>query len=132
MQFFLDARSGVPLYVQLKDQIKYQIASGKLAPGIQLPTVRQLAVELRINPNTVAKVYAELEADGVLVTQRGRGTFVAEAVPPRDLDELRQLKLRPLVQRCLTEGLSLGFSISDVRKAIEEELEAWEKHEYDS
>lgn len=128
MQFSLDPKSGVPIYVQLKDQIKYQVASRGLQPGVQLPTVRQLAVDLRVNPNTVARVYAELEAEGLLTTQRGKGTFVAAKALTERVDHARQQKLKSSIQRCLAECHSLGFSIADVRRAIEEEMEEWEQN----
>src|SRR3984957_8464613 len=77
IQFTLDPKSGVPIYRQIQDQIRYGIGSGKLLPGEQLPTVRALAVELSVNPNTVIKAYTELERSGVLTTEQGSGTFVA-------------------------------------------------------
>ena len=83
--FTLNTKSGVPIYRQIQDLIRYGIASGKLRPGEQLPTVRALAVELSVNPNTVIKAYTELERQGVLTTEQGSGTFVAPApaVTPR-------------------------------------------------
>src|SRR5215831_5478355 len=75
--FKLDPRSGVPIYRQIQDQVRYGIASGLLSPGEQLPTVRALAVELSVNPNTVIKAYSELEREGVLTSEQGSGTFVA-------------------------------------------------------
>jgi GntR family transcriptional regulator len=100
----------MPLYAQLERAIRMAIATGRLRPGDKLPTVRQLAVELRINANTVAKVYGELERAGMLNTRRGVGTFVEEADNPvasRDECE-RQLAL--LADRYLGEALDLGFS----------------------
>ena len=103
-----------PLYAQLERSIRFAIATGKLAIGDQLPTVRQLAVDLRINANTVAKVYAELERVGVLGTRRGVGTFVsarpAEAASRRD----RERHLRELAEHFITETHTRGFSIDDV------------------
>src|SRR5262249_60574627 len=75
--FKLNPKSGVPIYRQIQDQVRYGIASGRLRPGEQLPTVRGLAVELQVNPNTVIKAYTELERQGVLTTEQGSGTFVA-------------------------------------------------------
>src|SRR5262249_36204508 len=94
--FSLNPNSGVPIYRQIQDQIRYGIASGRLQPGEQLPTVRALAVDLSVNPNTVIKAYTELERQGVLTTEQGSGTFVAPlpavALAPKD----RQAKLRAL------------------------------------
>src|SRR5580692_796869 len=90
--FRLDQHSGVPVYRQLIDQIQGGMASGTLAAGTQLPTVRQVAVDLAINPNTVLRAYRELEIRGVLDTQQGTGTFISERKPKRD-DVERDRKL---------------------------------------
>ena len=84
MQFAIDTKSGVPFYRQIIEQTKFAIASGDLAPGDRLPTVRQLAVDLSVNPNTVIRAYRELEIEGVLNTQQGSGTFVSEKRPEVD------------------------------------------------
>ena len=81
--FALDPKSGVPIYRQIQDQIRYGIASGLLEAGEQLPTVRALAVELSVNPNTVIKAYSELEREGMLTTEQGTGTFVAHTCQRR-------------------------------------------------
>jgi GntR family transcriptional regulator len=113
--FHIDAKHPTPLYHQLERSIKFAIATGKLRIGDQLPTVRQLAVELRINANTVAKVYAELERSGVLETRRGVGTFVQErpaesAFSRRDRDR----NLRELADHFIAETHTRGFSIDEV------------------
>jgi len=104
----------MPLYAQLTRAIQFAIATGRLRPGEQLPTVRQLAVELRVNANTVAKVYAELERTGVLETRRGVGTFVCarhfEATSRQDHQE----ELHELVDRFLAEAGAMGFSLDDL------------------
>ena len=82
IEFKLDSKSGVPIYRQIMDQVRHGIASGRLRPGEQLPTVRALAVELAVNPNTVIKAYSLLEQQGVLTTEQGSGTFVSEASKP--------------------------------------------------
>lgn len=93
MEFKLDTQSGVPFYRQIVDQIRYGIASGRLAPGEQLPTVRDLAVRLEINPNTIRKAYSELEILGILDTQQGTGTFVGgRAVNIKPDEKQRMLK----------------------------------------
>ena len=117
--FHIDPSDPMPLYAQLERAIRLAIATEKLSAGDQLPTVRQLAVELRINANTVAKVYAELERAGIVETRRGVGTFVRaqhiEAVQGSD----RKRELRLLTDRFLAEAESLGFSLDDVIHHLE-------------
>src|SRR5919204_3531084 len=96
MTFKLVPRSGVPIYRQIQDQIRYGVASGLLTAGEQLPTVRALAVELSVNPNTVIKAYSELEREGVLTTEQGSGTFVAAQPSITLSQENRQAKLESL------------------------------------
>ena len=112
--FSLSPSHPMPLYAQLTRAIQFAIATGRLRIGEQLPTVRQLAVELRINANTVAKVYAELERSGVLETRRGVGTFVsARHFAARQRDE-HEKHLTELVDRFLEEAAAMGFSLDDV------------------
>ncbi len=117
--FQVDANHPTPLYHQLERSIRFAIATGRLQIGHQLPTVRQLAVELRINANTVARVYAELERAGVVETRRGVGTFVTarphEAASRRD----RGRRLRELADHFITETHHRGFSIDDVIEHLE-------------
>ncbi len=115
----LDSADRTPIHAQLERGIKAAIAAGRLPVGEQLPTVRQLAVELRVNANTVAKVYAHLEREGVLETRRGVGTFVAaRSAAPRD-QELRRAELRRLVDRFLAELSSHGFRVEDAMPEID-------------
>ena len=119
MKFAIDPRSGVPLYRQLIEQVKSSIARGGLRPGDQLPTVRQLAVELSINPNTVAKAYRELEIQGVLATQQGTGTFVSERpAKPRNVDRDRELD--ELCSAWLARAAERGFTARHVVDWFEE------------
>ena len=118
--FHVDTKHPTPLYHQLERSIKFAIATGKLRIGDQLPTVRQLAVELKINANTVAKVYAELEKSGVLQTRRGVGTFVHDrpaevAFNRRD----RERHLREMTDHFIAETHSRGFSIDEVIEHLE-------------
>lgn len=117
--FHVDTRHPTPLYHQLERSIRFAIATGKLSIGDQLPTVRQLAVDLRINANTVAKVYTELERSGVVETRRGVGTFVTarpnEAASRRD----REKRLRELADHFVSETHKHGFSIEDVIEHLE-------------
>src|SRR5947208_9999828 len=123
--FKLDPRSGVPIYRQIQDQIRYGIASGLLNLGEQLPTVRSLAVELSVNPNTVIKAYTELERAGVLTTEQGSGTFVsgsAARTAPTGSD--RQTKLEALCGEFLSHAAQYGFSADDVVAGIRTLLES--------
>ena len=115
----LDGRSGVPVYLQIIDQVMGGIAAGALRPGNQLPTVRQLAVDLAINPNTVIRAYRELEIRGVLETQQGTGTFISQKKIPRD-DSERQRRLNQLVGEFLARAGSAGFTVEEVVEALED------------
>jgi GntR family transcriptional regulator len=118
-RFRLDLASGVPAYRQIIDQILGAIASGKLSGGDQLPTVRQMAVDLEINPNTVVRAYRELEIRGVLSTQQGTGTFVTrERVKPDEAE--RQRQLTQLVGECMAKAGDAGFSVQEVIERLEE------------
>src|SRR6478752_10318228 len=114
----IDARDAMPLHAQLERSIRVAIASHWLNPGDQLPTVRQLAVSLRINANTVAKVYTHLERTGALETRRGVGTFVAEAAAPVAArhQEARDAELRDIAMRALADASAHGFPAADVRR----------------
>ena len=124
--FNIDARDPTPLHAQLGRAVRFAIATGRLAVGDQLPTVRQLAVELRINANTVAKVYAELERAGVVETRRGVGTFVRTQGEPRRLtaraaarhDAEREHRLRRLAERFFADAHALGFSPAEVSELL--------------
>ena len=112
--FSLSPSHPMPLYAQLTRAIRFAIATGRLRVGEQLPTVRQLAVDLRVNANTVAKVYAELERSGILETRRGVGTFVsARHLTPVHRDE-HEKHLTELVDRFLEEASAMGFAIDDL------------------
>ncbi len=114
----IDSRDPTPIYAQLERGLRAAIATGRLRPGDQLPTVRQLAVELMVNANTVARVYAELERSGVIDTRRGVGSFVtatpAQAHPPRE----RERRLRAFVTRVLADADAAGFTRDDVVAAL--------------
>src|SRR5438093_4475354 len=112
--FHIDPNHPTPLYAQLERSIRFAIATGKLGIGEQLPTVRQLAVDLRINANTVAKVYAELERTGILETQRGVGTFVCARHFEAGESRSRESHLRDFTDRFIAEAGALGFSLDDL------------------
>src|SRR5213082_318681 len=111
----VDPADPTPIYAQLERALRAAIASGRLRPGNQLPTVRQLAVDLRVNANTVARVYADLERAGVLETRRGVGSFISAAGPAeaRPAQE-RSRRLRAFVTRVLADADAAGFTIADV------------------
>src|SRR5438874_5342664 len=109
----IDAKKPMPIYAQLEQGIRGLISRGKLAEGDQLPTVRQMAVELKINANTVAKVYAELESVGILATKRGVGTFVVKPDAKASTRD-RKKELASLSEKFITDSLSLGFSFEDI------------------
>src|SRR5437868_8018378 len=110
INFLLDANSGVPIYRQIQDQIRYAIALQRLRPGEQLPTVRALAVDLAVNPNTVIKAYSELEREGVLTTEQGSGTFVAPTPAVTLAAEDQEAKLKTLCVEFLSHAARYGFS----------------------
>jgi len=113
----IDGKSGVPFYRQIIEQVKFAIARGDLAPGDRLPTVRQLAVDLSINPNTVIRAYRELEIEGVLETQQGSGTFVGQREP--QVDELeRQRMLDQILTELLARASGYGFSLDEVLEGL--------------
>ena len=112
--FDVDTRSPTPIYAQLERAIRASIATGALQPGTQLPTVRQLAVDLAVNANTVARVYAQLERDGILETRRGVGTFVLEVPTPQAARAHRERDLRELIRRFIGDAAVLGFTLPEL------------------
>ena len=114
----IDPRDKTPIYAQLERGLRAGMATGRIKPGDQLPTVRQLAVELRINANTVARVYAELERSGAIETRRGVGSFVTataeKARPPREHEK----RLRAFTTRVLAEAATAGFNRDDIVHAL--------------
>src|SRR5690349_1000619 len=117
--FRLDLKSGVPVYRQLIDQVMGGIASGALTAGDQLPTVRQVAVDLEINPNTVVRAYRELEIRGALETQQGTGTFVSHQKPKRDEVE-RERQLAQLIGEFVARAGAAGFTVQDLLEQLNE------------
>ncbi len=119
IRFLLDYSSGVPVYRQIIDQIRFGIASGQLKPGEQLPTVRALAVELKVNLNTVSKAYKELEIKEILETQQGSGTFIHTTdlvVPPREREE----KLKEICTQFSSVAMSYGFTLDEVIRELKQ------------
>jgi GntR family transcriptional regulator len=125
ISFQIDQKSGIPIYVQIMDQVKHLMASGMLQPGQQLPTIRELAVNLTINLHTVAHAYAELEREGFLTIQRGRGTFICDGHREDELERLRAQKLQTLVENLFVEVLSLGYEPDEIEQALVGQIEQW-------
>jgi GntR family transcriptional regulator len=120
ISFHLDPNSGVPIYRQVKDQVRFGLASGLLFPGDQLPTVRALAVQLSVNPNTIIKAYSELEHEGVLTSEQGSGTFVsAPPVPPLSR-QARASKLQSLCLEFLADAARYGLSSKEIVSTIQQ------------
>jgi GntR family transcriptional regulator len=118
----LDFHSGLPIYTQIVNQIQSQLANGILKPGIQLPTVRALAQELRVNFNTVARAYRILDEARIISTQQGRGTYITEIPPPDVSERLRHESLEALTQKFITEVIRLGFSEREVSQMVRDSL----------
>ncbi|MEW6238027.1 MAG: GntR family transcriptional regulator [Candidatus Omnitrophota bacterium] len=122
MKFFIDGKSGVPIYRQIIEQVKFAIGRGDLQRGDQLPTVRQLAVDLSINLNTVIRAYRELEIEGMLDTQQGSGTFVSDRRP--DIDRLeRQRMMDQILTDMLARASSYGFTLEDLYEELHQRKE---------
>lgn len=122
----LDFRSGVPIYTQIVEQIQDRVWSGMLRPGDQLPTVRQLASELRVNFNTVARAYRILDEAGLISTQQGRGTYILEQPSPDVAAALRHETLAGLTRRWLAELARLGYTPEEVAAEAARQLEGWQ------
>lgn len=119
LQISLNQSEGTPIYFQLLRQIKHLIATGRLSPDDELPSVRALAQQLLINPNTVVRAYRELESAGLIYSKRGSGTFVADGRIPYSDDE-RQRILTERLDALIVEGRSLGYSLDQVIKLLHE------------
>jgi GntR family transcriptional regulator len=115
--FRLDSGSGVPFYRQVIDQVLLAVADGRLKPGVQLPTVRQLAVDLSVNLNTIARAYREMEIRGIVETQQGTGTFVAHRKPEKKTAERRKA-LERLVDQFLSLATAQGFTCDEFAEAL--------------
>jgi GntR family transcriptional regulator len=121
MIFRLDSSSGVPFYRQIIDQVLLAVADGRLRAGTQLPTVRQLAVDLSVNLNTIAKAYREMEIRGIVQTQQGTGTFIAARSGAKTRE--RRKALQDLVDRVIANGEALGIPMEDLVDALVERAE---------
>lgn len=125
LMLHIDFRSGLPIYTQIVNQVQTQVAGGILKPGDQLPTVRSLAEELRVNFNTVARAYRILDEARIISTQQGRGTYITEIPPPKVTERLRRESLQALTERYITEAMRLEFSKDEISEMIKDQLKAW-------
>lgn len=123
----IDFRSGLPIYTQIVNQVQAQVVSGILKHDDQLPTVRALAEELRVNFNTVARAYRILDEARIISTQQGRGTYITEIPPPKVTERLRRESLEALTQRYIGEALRLEFSKSEIKQMVSDQLKAWKE-----
>ncbi len=122
MHLRLDLHSRVPIYVQIVEQVHALVAAGTLEAGSQLPTVREMASELRINFNTVARAYRLLHEEGVISTQQGRGTYVMEQAPPPSAEGARRARLESLIEMWFEDAVKFGFTLDEVEAAFVEGL----------
>ena len=118
----LDFHSRLPIYTQIVNQIQSQLVNKIIKPGDQLPTVRAMAQELRVNFNTVARAYRILDEARIISTQQGRGTYIAEIPPPEISEKLRHESLAALTQRFMAEAFRMGFSEEEVCQMVKDSL----------
>jgi len=127
MKLKVDLHRHVPIYIQVVERIKHMIATGQLSPGERLPTVRQLAHDLKVNFNTVARAYSLLDDASIISTQQGRGTFVRERPDENELAQLRAETLHKLVGYAILEAFSLGYKPGEMRVAFEDTVRQLEQ-----
>jgi GntR family transcriptional regulator len=127
MNLEIDFRSGLPIYLQVVERMKEMITSGRLQPGDQLPTVRALALELRVNFNTIARAYRILDESGIISTQQGRGTYILEVPPAEVKASMRRDSLQVLTARYLADADRLGSTPAEISEVFQEQVAAWHK-----
>jgi GntR family transcriptional regulator len=127
MNLEIDFRSGLPIYLQVVEQVQEMIATGRLHPGDQLPTVRALATELRVNFNTVARAYRILDESSIISTQRGRGTYILELPPPQVTESMRQNALQAVTYRYLLDVSRLGGKPQEISRVFRDQVAKWRK-----
>jgi GntR family transcriptional regulator len=128
MNLEIDFRSGIPIYVQVVERIKERLAAGQLRPGDQLPTVRSLAMELRVNFNTIARAYRIMDDAGIISTQQGRGTFILELPSPEVSEIIRQKALEELTRRYLADAERLGISLEELDEVLNKRVTQWQEN----
>lgn len=122
----IDSTNGVPLYLQIAKEVKHSIAIGSLKPGEQIPSVREIALQITVNPNTVAKAYRELEARGIVETRRGTGTFVSETTVDVTEEE-RQKIIGELIDRAIDEARHLQMNEDEMTRLLMERVQAFKR-----
>ena len=122
MDLRISPSSGVPIYLQLMEQIKHAVEVGAVRPGEQLPTIRSVAEELAMNPNTVARAYRELEGEGIISVRHGSGAYIEEAAAPAKRDAIRQTG--EILRQAIEKSKILGLSETEVRRVFENEISA--------
>ena len=127
MNLAIDFRSGLPIYLQVVERIKERIAGGQLQPGDQLPTVRALALELRVNFNTIARSYRILDEMGIISTQQGRGTYILSVPPPGVSEGIRLQALKALTRRYLTDAEQLGAKPEELDQILKNQTAEWQQ-----
>jgi GntR family transcriptional regulator len=125
MNLELDFRSGIPIYLQVVERIKERLAAGQLHPGDQLPTVRALALELRVNVNTIARAYRIMDESGIISTQQGRGTYILEVPTPEVAESIRNQALLDLTQRYIADADRLGVSPEELEQVLNKQVAQW-------
>ncbi len=124
MQIKINLQSKVPIYIQIIDQIKHMLAVGELEPGDQLPTTRQLAADLRVNFNTIARAYRMLDEEGLISTQHGRGTYIL-STSEENGEQLRKTDIEWLTKSYIEEGTKLGYSVNEIKQIFENQIRQW-------
>ena len=127
MNFELDFRSGIPIYIQVVEHIRQMVLRGDLKPGDQLPTVRSLALELRVNFNTIARAYRLLDEASIISTQQGRGTYILSLPPPEMAEELRRKSLSSLAHQTLLEASRMGALADEILNILQEQVAQWKQ-----
>jgi GntR family transcriptional regulator len=122
MNLEIDFRSGIPIYLQVVERIKERLASGQLQPGDQLPTVRSLALELRVNFNTIARAYRIMDESGIISTQQGRGTYILEMPNAEAIGSMRVKALEDLTRRYMEDAERLGAAPDELKRILNETL----------
>ncbi|MBN1370331.1 MAG: GntR family transcriptional regulator [Anaerolineaceae bacterium] len=129
LKFELDFRTGAPIYEQIVEQVRNRIDSGALRPGDQLPTVRQLALELRVNFNTIARAYRILDEAGLISTQQGRGTYILEPDTPEAQSRLRRARLDDLISSLLSDASRHGYTLEEISEEVHAQLQIRREHD---
>lgn len=129
MKVEVDLTAHRPVYMQIMEQVKLAIATGSLKPGDQLPTVRQMAADLRVNFNTVARAYRLLDEESVISTQHGRGTYILSPSSGKNARRSRPQQLVLLTEHYVEEAEKLGFTSKEVRALVKEQLKMWEEEQ---